>query len=1206
MDASAQLMIYDLSMCLYHPACRHFTLSLICCGYRKYIKNRDLQRYWYRAILYVVFCLSPFVLKAQSGEVNPFSNIRTKTFPVTDTIRVDSLSLVPGSVRITDVPESDYVVLSERSLIYWKNKPARDSVMINYRRLAIAFDKQYAHKSPGLIDSNYVFLVYRPDRVANGSNGFVDFNQLEYNGSYGRSISLGNNQDVVLNSQFNLQVNGFILDSIKLTAAITDNTVPFQPEGNTQRLQEFDQIFINLQKGTHNLTLGDYNLEDPPSYFLNYYKRVQGIYYQDQFNLGKNATNKIGLSGSVAKGQFARNIFNGLEGNQGPYKLTGNNGEQFFIVLANTERVYINNIPMERGENADYIINYNTGEIRFMPRRMITKDSRIQVEFEYQDRNYLNSLIYGYDEVQIGKKLNMRFNAYSNQDAKNQGYLQSLDGAQKRFLATIGDSIQNALYPVIVTDTFAANKVLYRIVDTLVGNLLYDSVFVYSTDPNNAIYNLSFSFVGENRGDYIISTINANGRVYDWIAPIGGVRQGNYAPVQLLVTPKKQQVYTLTTTYNIDSLKTLSWEVAGSNADPNLFSKIDDQTHWGLASKLNYAEIRPFGKSDSLNRKNWKWENKVSYEFVQDKFQTIAPYRNVEFGRDWNVPQQGAKPDEHLVDVLTKVGSAKTGITGYGFSMYRRGVEYEGYRNIGSYDYAYKQVKGGVLMNILNANDTSREFQFLRPIAYAEYTFRKLMNTALGARYELEHNAITSKAQDTLLPSAFSFDVSTLYIKNAGAQTINYGLTYMQRRDRMVRNNQFNNQSYSHNVEFKSTITKWKNHQLGFTGTYRKLIIEDTTFTTQKPEESLLGRLEYNGNIAKGLFTINTMYEFGSGQEQKRSYTYVEVPAGQGMYTWNDYNNDGVQQANEFEVAVYADQKRFIRVFTPTNDYVKVNYINYNQALTIDPSNLFKGKDVKKWQKFISRFSDQLALQVGNRLLSAAGYDVYNPFLKTDDDVNIIFTNNALTNTFFFNRTSSKWGLDYNYFSSNGKQLLNFGIENNSSAQHTERLRWNISKSFTFVTAQKSGYKRFTSPFTDNRSYHVDEWSTEPSLTWLNRSVLRVITSYKFEERRNKAFYGGQFAKIQTINLEFRFSKPATGAIQLKGAYSNIYYNGAANTSVSFIMLDALQKGDNYIWGMTWDRKVGKGIEVSLEYEGRKPGVNPIIHTGRMSLRAIL
>ena len=63
---------------------------------------------------------------------------------------------------------------------------------------------------------------------------------------------------------------------------------------------------------------------------------------------------------------------------------------------------------------------------------------------------------------------------------------------------------------------------------------------------------------------------------------------------------------------------------------------------------------------------------------------------------------------------------------------------------------------------------SGRTFRFLRPTAYAEYTFKKLLNTALGGKFELEHNEVKNKAQDTLIPLAFSFDVSQLYLRNAG------------------------------------------------------------------------------------------------------------------------------------------------------------------------------------------------------------------------------------------------------------------------------------------------------------------------------------------------------------------------------------------------------------------------------------------------------
>src|SRR5690606_7237074 len=133
--------------------------------------------------------------------------------------------------------------------------------------------------------------------------------------------------------------------------------------------------------------------------------------------------------------------------------------------------------------------------------------------------------------------------------------------------------------------------------DTLVNGVVYDSVFVYVGQPDTvSVYNLGFSYVGEHKGNYVISGMQTNGRSYAWVPPEQGVPQGAYAPVVLLVTPKKHQVFTLETSYQIDSFKHLSVELAASNYAPNLFSQIDKDQHWGFAGKTRYEARRMFGK----------------------------------------------------------------------------------------------------------------------------------------------------------------------------------------------------------------------------------------------------------------------------------------------------------------------------------------------------------------------------------------------------------------------------------------------------------------------------------------------------------------------------------------------------------------------------------------------------------------------------------
>jgi len=233
-----------------------------------------------------------------------------------------------------------------------------------------------------------------------------------------RGLGFGNNQNLVVNSNLNLQISGDLGNDIEFLATVSDESNPIQPEGNTQQLQDFDKVYFKFIRGENSLTLGDFIQEsNSENYFLKYNKRSQGISYAGQTALsGGNLY--LNASAAKSRGRFSRNIIDGVEGNQGPYQLRGSNNEIFILILAGTERIYLDGKLLTRGENNDYVINYNLGEVTFTATSLITSFSRIVAEFQYSDRNYSRTMS-AVESKFIKNRWSFRAGYFLEQDNKN-------------------------------------------------------------------------------------------------------------------------------------------------------------------------------------------------------------------------------------------------------------------------------------------------------------------------------------------------------------------------------------------------------------------------------------------------------------------------------------------------------------------------------------------------------------------------------------------------------------------------------------------------------------------------------------------------------------------------------------------------------------------------------------------------------------------
>lgn len=1131
------------------------------------------------------------------GAVSVFSQVsslRTKTISAkSDTIQLDSLTIFPNSMRVfcgTNSLSRDSYFLDPTTARFVLNTSCSDSIRIEYRVLPLDLTKVYGSRDTSIIytenkGDREKYLIQNTYTVTDVFGGAG----LNKSGSISRGVSFGNNQDLGVNSTLNLELSGDIAPNLKLLASVSDDNLPIQPDGNTNKLQEFDQVFIQIYNDRMKLIAGDFWISRPKGYFLNYKKRAQGLTMNYQWTTDTNRVWNTQVSGALSKGKFARQIIPGVEGNQGPYRLKGNENEPFIIVLSGTEKVFIDGKLMERGQEFDYVINYNSAEVVFTSRNQITKDSRIVVEFQYSDQNYARSL-FQTSTSYSSKKMNFWFNAYTEQDAKNQSLQQPLSFSQKQLLSQIGDSLDLARTNSIDSIGYLENQILYKLIDSL-G---YDSVLVYSVDPDLAVYRAVFTFVGQGKGDYIFSNFNALGRVYKWVAPIAGVPQGDYIPSRLMISPKQKQMVTSGLTYRIRKNLILETELAYTKNDLNTFSKFDSQDDQSFANRTRLTAITPLSR-DSLP--NWQLESKLELEALDRNFSPIEQYRSVEFDRDWNTRNKGFVGNQVASTIGANFKNRKYGNLNVEGQHFLIGSDYQGLRTTTNGKWKQKGFEARWDGSYLSS-ETNQKNEFLRHRSEFSKDFKWLK---IGYIDDHELNRFTG-GNVALETNSYQFFDYQFYLANGDSVKNNYRIFYRERYDHRSDSLELTPVAKARTTGGEIKLTEMKNQTLNVVTSYRELKVLNPTLLNQTPENTLLGRIDYELRLLKGAFTWNNFYEIGSGLELKREFLYIKVNDGQGVFTWIDYNNDGIKDLNEFEIAQYVDQASYIRVFTPSNEYVKTYSNEFNQSIYWRPERIWSSK--KGIKKLLSRFSNQARVRINRKTNIFNGFEAFNPFSTQIRDTNLIATNTNLRNTVFFNRTSSIIGGEYTFQDLNSKTLLATGFDSRANRYHELSIRWNIKRVFSIEAKGQIGTKDSEADYTSGRNYSLNYYSIQPSLIYQPTTTFRVTLDGRYSNKENEIVLGGEKAEIYEIGSTFKFNQAEKGSLQGGLKMVNISYEGNQNSALGFEMLEALRPGVNYTWNIGYQRSVSKNLQLSIQYNGRKSENSSVIHSGGMEVRA--
>ena len=1151
------------------------------------------------------------------AQLTSYSNLRYKTISdKTDTIFLDSLSIVPGTIVLKNndsfLDTSFYFIDYAKSILYWKKKPIIDEMLISYRVFPFNFSRTLAHKSFIEKKKGDIGYLINPFEYRPGNDKFSDlsFEGLEYSGNLSRGISFGNNQDLVLNSSLNLQMSGKINKDIEVLASLTDNNIPIQPEGNTQQLQQFERIFIQLKLyQNHQVTLGDIDNSPAASDFLKYYRNAQGIKYKGNLNFEKYGKLNLDVLAGVARGKFARNNLVVSEGNQGPYKLRGNNGETYIIVLAGSERIFVNGVQLKRGLDQDYIIDYNLGEITFTPRRLITKDLRVSIEFNYSERNYLRTML-GLNIQYNIKKIHSGLQIFSEQDAKNQATQQKLTDNQKNIIRSVGDSLQNAISDGIRYENYNSDRILYKLMDTITPDAMYhDSVFVYSYDSLDVLYSLSFTQVGQGKGDYKLASSGSNGRVYSWVAPIAGVHQGDYAPIQILIAPGKLQMYAFNIGYDFNKKNKWNTEVAYSQNDPNTISSLDNKSHNGYAIRTQYDNVISVRKKDSSGTNTFY--NTFVYEYLDKKFQFIERFRDVQFSRNWNTESEAnLKVNEHLAAFGLKFIGKKNNNVSYTIKNYTREKLYMGFEHRLE---AFANIKGIFLKSgstLLHALSTKQQSLFIRPVVELSYAIKPLKGWRIGFFVDNEYNKSRSVLYDTLLPVSRHWQQYKMFFQSPDSVTNKFGFSYIYRAEQLSGQQDFKKAHFiAHTFDVYGDIKSGIKHQLSYTLTYRHVNESDTALAKNLLKNYYLGRIEYRMNELKGFIRSSLFYELGAGREPKTEFAFIESPNGFGQFAFKDLNNNGVKELNEYYISQFTDENRYIKIFNTTTDLVSINAASLNFSLQLAPYNILKRN--KKIERFIARYSTSTVLQLNKKVYSNINtpiYDYFNPTPFGTKDSQLVSTNSFIRNSIYFNRTNTKYSLEYNVTYSKNKSILTNGFDTRKSLIHNLTLRWNIYKAFTLTAKYNNGYRSIYSDFFVDRRFKILSNEVETELAYIIKQQLRFTLAYKYAFLSNTANVNdGQFSVSNGVNFETKYTSTKQGSATAKVSYITIGYadGESRNTQVEFAMLQGLQTGKNILWNLSYSRRISENIELTISYDGRKTGpTSKVIHTGGAQLRA--
>lgn len=1115
---------------------------------------------------YLLILISQIALGQNPLWENP--NFRTKKVAFSDTIQLDSLVILKEKFSVKDlnnniIKQDNYTLQSEKGRLIMKKK-TQDSLIISYFINPLFESKTTYPINPKIIVNPTYTSILEDAYTVNSSSNLWD--GIDSEGSMIRGLSFGNNQGSSVASTLDLRLSGKLSKELNILAYISDTNIPIETGGYTQNIEQFDRVFVEIFNDKSKIRAGHISLNNEKEMFGRFSRKFTGLQLSHAF--GEENSLKTTLSGSVSRGEFNQMIFNGIEGNQGPYKLAGKNNEAYVIVLSNSEKIYLDGRLLKRGENLDYIMDYNTGEISFTNNILITSQSRITAEYQYANRNYSRLNLFGGFDYEKDK-LKISTHVYSQSDDKNNTIQQNLTKEEMEILSQAGNNKDLMHVSTAKKVPFDKDKVLYKKIKT--SNAEY---FEHSKNPKDELYEVYFSQVGSNKGNYQISKQGENQRVFKYVEPVNGIHQGSFEPVKQLIAPEKHQLISSRFAYNFSENGKIELQTGISNYDSNLFSEIDNNKNIGLALQLNAKQQYRLNKLLITPY--------LSYSYIQNNFASLERLRSPEFARDFNLETEFGQFTQHYIQSKLDLLVSPDKFISYNFDLLNNQGDYKGFKHELKGLYSLKKYSLDVFLRQLNSESSIEKTNFSKYDISLKKEFKKI-NFSVGAKGENNQrknlfgkfNPLSFR-NSSIYASAMLGDSANLYSE----------LRLYNEKIDSIRGNSFKNQQTAYGFIWKNRLIKNQNQELAVNTNFRKLTDE-----SKQKQNFLNATINWQISLLKKTVNLRVNYGISGGSEFERVFTYVKVADGMGIYKWTDYNQDGEEQLDEFEVAQFSDEANYIRVYTNTLSQIYTNKNILNANLSWLPGNYNKQKN------FWDRIQHKSYLAHQANFLKGKQAIVWNPF----ENENLRSKSQQYTAITYYNLGRDYlWHAQHSFNYQSQMNYVFIGLESRINRTHTSEISYTPRSVLEFSLQHKhlDNSKKSERFANNNFSYFINEMSPK-----LKLKSKKSILDFSYHFKKAKAEDNKGELKSHSLNATWNWNQSEKTQMHVNLEWVNNKFDGNSNSVIGNEMMEGLKTGQNWIWRISLQRNLTKSLQMNLHYTGRKNTLHNSIHTGNVQVK---